>query len=123
METKEDLVNAIKKWIKLDNEIKHLQKELKKRNQEKKNMSKELIGTMQENKIDCFDLKDGKISYSKKNIKKPLNKTMLLNILSKYYDGDMLKASELNNYINENREEVVKENIIRKTTKTKLQEE
>jgi hypothetical protein len=37
-----------------------------------------------------------------------------MDILSNFYNGDITKASELNNYIIENREEVVKETIERK---------
>ena len=39
---------------------------------------------------------------------------MLTNILSKYFKGDTEKANEINDYILENREEVVKETIVRK---------
>jgi len=38
-------------------------------------------------------------------------------VLSKYFKGDTLKASELNEFIIDNREEVVKETISRKITK------
>ena len=37
-----------------------------------------------------------------------------MNTLSKFYKGDIEKATELNDYINNNREEVVKESIERK---------
>ena len=37
-----------------------------------------------------------------------------MDILSNFYNGDIAKASELINYIIDNREEVVKENIERK---------
>ena len=71
---------------------------------------------MKEQEIDCFDINDGQITYAKKNIKKPISKKLLLNLLSKYYNGDSTKANELNNYILENREESVKETILRKIT-------
>jgi hypothetical protein len=35
-----------------------------------------------------------------------------MDLLSTYYKGDVLKASEVNNFILENREETVKENIV-----------
>jgi hypothetical protein len=114
METKEQLVNTIKKWVKTDNEIRTLQKELNLRKKNKLSISSELIEVMRKNDIDCFDINDGQILYSKKNVKKPITKKVLLNILSSYYDGDLLKATELNNYILENREDTVKETIIRK---------
>jgi len=114
METKEQLVKTIKDWVKIDNEIRGLNKEINTRKTEKKNLSTLLIETMKKNEIDCFDIKDGQICYTKKNIKKPITKKVLMDILSNFYNGDITKASELNNYIIDNREEVVKETIERK---------
>jgi hypothetical protein len=37
--------------------------------------------------------------------------------LSKYYKGDILKATELNEFILDNREEVIKETLVRKISK------
>jgi hypothetical protein len=117
METKEQLINTIKKWVKIDNEIRALQKEQATRKTEKKKISNELIEVMRKNEIDCFDLNDGQLCYNKKNVKKPITQKMLLTLLSEYYNGDVLKASTLNNYIMDNREEVVKETIVRKIDK------
>jgi hypothetical protein len=116
MENKEQLVKNIKEWIKKDNEIRALQNEVNIRKSEKKALSTSLVNIMKENDIDCLNVNDGQITYSKKNIKKPISKKLLLNLLSKYYNGDSTKANELNNYILENREETVKETIHRKIT-------
>jgi hypothetical protein len=43
METKEELVNNIKEWIKIDNEIMKLQNEIKERKNKKKTLSETLI--------------------------------------------------------------------------------
>ena len=115
--TKEQLVKTIKEWVKLDNEIRTLQKEQSKRKNEKKDISKVLMDIMKQNSVDCFDLNDGQICYTKKNVKKPITKKMLMETLSTYFDGDLLKASELNNYIIDNRVEEVKESITRKINK------
>ena len=114
METKEELIQTIKSWVKIDNEVKALQKEVKKRNSEKKRLSGSLINVMKKNEIDCFDIKDGQIMYNKKNVKKPMTKKVLFDVLTKYYKGDFMKANELNEYIMDNREETVKETIVRK---------
>lgn len=116
MENKEQLIKHIKEWVKKDNEIRALQNEVNARKAEKKILSASLVNIMKENEIDCFNVNDGQITYSKKNIKKPISKKLLLNLLSKYYNGDSSKANELNNYILENREEAVKETIHRKIT-------
>ena len=117
MQTKEQLVKHVRDWVKLDNEIRVLQKEMTQRKKEKKIISVSLIDTMKQNEIDCFDINDGQIYYHKKSVKKPITKTVLMNTLSKYFDGDILKANELNNFISENREEEVKETIMRKISK------
>ena len=117
METKENLIKTIKEWVRLDNEIRTLQKEQIQRKNEKKKVSTLLMETMKKNEIDCFDIKDGQICYNKKNVKKPITKKVLMNVLSKYFKGDLLKASELNEFIIDNREEIVKETIVRKINK------
>jgi hypothetical protein len=114
METKEHLISKVKEWVKIDNEMRTLQKELAKRKADKKNISKDLIEVMRKNEIDCFDLNDGQITYCKKNVKKPITKKVLFSILSNYCEGDVEKANEINDYILENREEVVKETVVRK---------
>jgi hypothetical protein len=114
METKQQLIDTIKKWVKIDNEIRVLQKEQNMRKKEKQNISKELISVMKNNEIDCFDINDGQIIYSRKSVKKPITQKVLLNVLSNYYNGDVLKATELNEYIMGNREETVQEKIVRK---------
>lgn len=113
METKDQLIKTIREWVKIDNEIRALQKEQNSRKKEKKDISSSLINIMKSNEIDCFELNDGQLIYNKKNVKKPITKKTLLNILSKYYQGDTSKAGELNAFILENREETTKESLVR----------
>lgn len=122
MSGKEQLIQTVKEWVRLDNEIRHLQKEISNRRQEKKDINIQLMNTMKSNDIDCFDLNDGQICYTKKNVKKPINNKVLLEILTKYYNGDLSQASDINNFIKENRVEVTKENITRKISKSKTNE-
>ena len=93
MKTKDQLINAIKEWVKLDNEIKALQSELKTRKNKQKKVADLLMETMKNENIDGVDLNNGKeqLCYSKRTVKKPITKTILLNILSKYYNGDSEK--------------------------------
>ncbi len=117
METKEQLIKCVKEWVRIDNEIRVLQKEQSLRKAEKKKISQELMEVMKKNDIDCFDLKDGQIMYTKKNVKKPITKKNLMGILTNFYKGNTDKAIELNDFILDSREEVVKESIVRKITK------
>jgi len=114
LQTKDQLIEKIKEWVKVDNEIRTLQKELNQRKNNKKKVSAELIDVMKQNEIEVFRINDGEITYNKRSVKKPITKTALMSILSTYYQGDAAKAAEVNNYILENREEVVKEKIVRK---------
>jgi hypothetical protein len=117
LETKEQLIKTVKEWVKIDNEILVLQKELKKRKEEKCKFSKKLIDIMKSNEIDVFDIKDGQIQYTSRKLKKPITKKVLLDTLTNFYDGDFMKANELNSFIMDHREEVIKESISRKITK------
>jgi hypothetical protein len=117
MENKQQLIDSIKDWVKLDNEIRKLQAEISSRKNEKKNVSTKLMQTMNANNIDCFDIKDGQLCYTKRNVKKPITKKGLFDILTKYYNGDLMQATQVNEYIIENREEVVKETLVRKMAK------
>lgn len=72
-----------------------------------------LMNIMKEHKIDCFDINNGQIMYNQKNVKKPITKKILFQLLSNYFKGDTLKATDINEYILSNREEIVKEEIVR----------
>ena len=94
-DTKENLIKTIKEWVKIDNEIRELQKQQSIRKVEKKKISETLIEIMRKNEIDCFDINDGQIVYNKKSVKKPITKKILFDILSKYYKGDSNKAEDI----------------------------
>jgi hypothetical protein len=117
LETLDQLKQTVRDWVKLDNEIRTLNKEITTRRNDKKQISKRLIDVMRENKLDIFDLKDGQLMYVKKNKKKPITQKQLLTLLSSYYKEDVSKAEEMRNYLLDNREEVVEEIIQRKIAK------
>jgi hypothetical protein len=117
MASKTELIQSIREWIAVDNEIRELNKEIRIRKQKQQKISQVLMQTMKDNEIDAFDVTGGKIVYSKKTVKKPITKKNLLGILSKYYKDDSSQAIEMNNFIMNNREEVIKENIARKINK------
>jgi hypothetical protein len=118
MTTKAELIQNIREWIAVDNEIRELNKELRLRKTKQQQISKTLMQTMKENEIDEFDITGGKLLYNKKTLKKPLSKKNLLGILSKYYKDNETQAIEVNTFIMNNREEIVKETISRKIDKS-----
>jgi hypothetical protein len=117
METKEQLVNNIKEWIKLDNEISDLKAQVKEKTNKKKGLTENLVTVMKTNKIDCFDINGGALVYKSNKVKKPINAKTLLAALQGYYKTDPTVAEELTKHIMESREEQVKESIKRKIDK------
>jgi hypothetical protein len=114
MDNKEKLIKTIQEWVKLDNEIRKLKKEASIRKTEQDKITKTLMNTMKTNEIDEFNISNGKITYLNKTVKKPINKKNLLEILSKFYRGNNEKVNELNQFILDNREDVVVEKLVRK---------
>lgn len=115
--TKEQLVNNIKDWIKIDTEIAQLKSEIKERNNKKKLLTENLVTVMKTNSIDCFDINGGALIYKKNKIKKPINGKTLLSALQNYYKNDVKIAEEITKHVMDSREEQVKETIKRKIEK------
>jgi predicted nucleic acid-binding Zn-ribbon protein len=114
---KEQLVNNIKEWIKMDNEISKLKAEIKERNSKKKTLTENLVNVMKTNSIDCFDINGGALVYKKNKVKKPINGKTLLLALQNYYKNDTKIAEEITKHVMDSREEQIKEIIKRKIDK------
>ena len=116
---KEELVDNIKQWISLDEEIKQHQKQIKEKRKEKKENTETLVRIMRENEIDCFDLdsQGNKLIYTKQKIKQSLSKKHLMTCLMQYFNEDTQKAKNISEFILKNRAEKIKENIRRKIKK------
>ena len=117
METKEQLVNNVKEWIKMDNEIVQLKNEIKERNNKKKSLTESLVSVMKTNQIECFDINGGALVYKKNKVKKPINGKTLLVALQNYYKNEPKIAEDLAKHVMDSREEQVKETIKRKVDK------
>ena len=117
METKEELLDGIKEWVKTDNDILKLKSQIRELNGKKKTLTETLVNVMKQNEIDCFDINGGSISYKKNVVKKPISGKTLMTALTQYYKNDPDVAEELTKYIMTNREEQVKETIKRKIDK------
>ena len=114
---KEVLIENIREWLQIDNELKELQRAAKERRQRKKELTSNLVDIMKTNEIDCFDIKDGKLIYSRNKTRAPLSKKHLLSALTVFYKDDPKKVSDLSSYILNSREEKIKETIRRKKEK------
>lgn len=115
MESKEQLVNNIKEWIKMDNDISKLKSDIREKTNAKKKLTENLVAIMKTNNIDCFDINGGALVYKKNKVKKPINGKYLLNSLKLYYTSNPQLAEEITKHVLENREETVKETIKLKT--------
>lgn len=115
---KESLLNNVKDWISLDDEIKAANRELKEKRKKKKELTNSLVQTMKNNEIDCFDLSGGnKLIYTKSKGKKALSKKHLMKALASFFKGNDDEAKALSKFILETREDNIKENIRRKASK------
>ena len=117
MDAKEQLINNIKEWIKIDNEIAQLKAEIKQRTNKKKSLTENLVTVMKTNSIDCFDITGGALVYKKNKVKKPISGKTLLAALQNYYKDNANLAEEIAKHVMDNREEQVKETLKRKIDK------
>ena len=117
LDTKDELIQRIKEWLKIENDIIRLNKEMKELKKKQKTLTNSLVNVMKINKLDCFDINGGKILYKKSISKKPINSKMLLNTLKTYFSTNPSTADEVTEFILNNRENVVKETIKRKIDK------
>ena len=53
---KEALIQNVRDWINIDNEIKKLQKIIREKRKEKKSLTEGLVDVMKSNDIECFDI-------------------------------------------------------------------
>jgi len=114
MNTKEELVDNIKKWVGYDSEIKNLQRSMKEIREKKKELTKKLIDVMKNHEIDCFDINDGKLLYTKNKVKTPLNKNNLMIALEKYFENETVNVEDVTKFILDNREIKIRENLKKK---------
>lgn len=116
MNDKTILVEKIKRWLDLETKITANQKELKELRKQKKLLTIDLSTIMKSKQLECIDVTQGQILYTKTQTKKGINKKYLADILKTYYKNDE-HATTICNFILENRESTVKENIRLKTYK------
>ena len=117
MEQREELINNVSRWIKIDEDMKEYRKEMKNLRKEKKEITNNLVNVMKENEIDCFDVKNGKLMYTKSKTKKPLSKTHLLESLKKFFVNDPNMVVDISKFIMNSREEKINESIKMKIKK------
>ncbi len=117
--TKDQLKDYLRQWVRVENEIGTLSAEIKKRKLIHQQLSASLLNVMRQNEIDCFDLANGRIVYSKRKTKAPLNNGQLKSALTTYYKDDVEKAANLTEFLLSSRVEKTRESIKMKIPKNK----
>jgi hypothetical protein len=117
--TKEQLKDHLRQWVRVENEISTLSAEIKKRKLIHQQLSASLLRVMKENEIDCFDIANGRIVYSKTKSRAPLNNGQLKSALKTYYKEDDEKANSLAEFLIASRVEKTRETIKMKIPKIK----
>ena len=117
--TKEQLKDHLRQWVRVENEIGTLSAEIKKRKLIHQQLSASLLRVMKQNEIDCFDIANGRIVYSKTKTRAPLNNGQLKHALTTYYKEDVEKANSLTEFLLASRVEKTRESIKMKIPKNK----
>ena len=112
--TKQDLIQTVKKWVQLDNQIKQVSTMLKTLRNQKKEHNEVMINMMKASKIDNLEIKDGQIQYKKYTKRESLTQKKLLQILSHHPQLQSEQVKMLNDYVYENRKVVEKDAVVRK---------
>ena len=118
MSTKEQLIGLIKIWIENDNEIKILQDNIKKKKEDKKQITDQLLDVMKTNEIDCFDINGGKILHKTAKVRAPVSKEYLYKALSEYFgDTPSIDCNQINELVFTNRPIKERHSIVMKENK------
>ena len=117
--TQDQLKDYLRQWVRVENEIGTLNAEIKKRKLLHQQLSTSLLSVMRQNEIDCFDLANGRIVYSKTKTRAPLNNGQIKTALTTYYKDDAEKATNLTQFLLAARVERTRESIKMKIPKNK----
>ena len=119
-EQKEILIDNVKEWISIDEEIKQLQKLSREKRKRKKEITDALLVIMKQNEIEYVDIgKNDTLEYSKNITKKGLSKKHLIDSIKNFYKNDESLANSLVTHILDSRSETTKETIKRNKIKSK----
>lgn len=116
---KDQLKDHLRQWVRVENEISTLTAEIKKRRLIHQQLSASLLDVMRKNDIDCFDIANGRIVYSKTKVRAPLNNGQLKSALTTYYKDDTEKVNSLTEFLLASRVEKTRESIKMKIPKIK----
>jgi len=121
MTSGQKVVDIVRNWYTIENDIKTLSRELKEKRKIKKELSDQLVSIMKESEVDCYDITGGKILYRQNNVKSPISRQHLISSLTQLFTKNGASQQDIIgtvDHIMNSREVKVKDNITFKNTKT-----
>lgn len=89
----------VKKYIAFDDDIKKIEKLLKEKKRDKKDITDKILSFMTDYNIEDLNTENGKLKKSISFTKKPLNKKTIKEKLTQYFNNNDLKGNEATLYI------------------------
>lgn len=105
------LPNYLKEWLTLEDELKILGNAMREKRKRMGILQGLITKTMKGNKIARVNIKSGAILFQNKQTKESMGKKFIISKLTEYFKGDIIKATEIFNYLEEHRGKKSKDNI------------
>ena len=108
---KNEFSNKVKEYLILDEQITRINMALKERRTKLKELSNDIMKTMQQNDIGYVNIKNGMLVHNSKEVYKGLNKKNLQNGLTIYFNNNENQAKEASQIVMNSREKFVKNTL------------
>ena len=105
------LPNYLKEWLTLEDELKILSAAVREKKKRMGILQGLITKTMKGHKIARVNIKSGAILYQNKQTKESMGKKFIISKLTEYFKGDIVKATEIFNFLEEHRGKKTKDNI------------
>lgn len=105
------LPNYLKEWLTLEEDLKVLSVATREKKKRIGILQGLITKTMKGHKIGRVNIKSGSIIYQNKQTKESMGKKFIVTKLTEYFKGDIIKATEIYNYLEEHRGKKSKDNI------------
>ena len=105
------LPNYLKEWLTLEDDLKVLNAAVREKRKRMGILQGLITKTMKGHKIARVNIKSGAILYQNKQTKESMGKKFIISKLTEYFKGDIIKATEIFNYLEEHRGKRSKDNI------------
>lgn len=106
-----NLPNYLKEWLALEEDLKVLNAATREKKKRMGILQGLITKTMKGHKIGRVNIKSGAILYQNKQTKESMGKKFIVSKLTEYFKGDIIKATEIYNYLEEHRGKKSKDNI------------